>query len=212
MDDPSRAGSHLVRDPCLSPMDPMEMSCFDIRASTIPVPKRSMDSRASKRKTLASVPPHISLPGYAHGNGSWMATASTLKHSRLQHYKQESQLDQQMHHSTCLNLNADANSTESDLWILPDFDDWEAESKTQQQDSQSARTDGTWAPLLKRAVNSNRERLRRRLEGDGWDFVGGKYGDDGTLLKEEADASAESEESVDEEFDVVVLPVARVSC
>lgn len=85
-------------------------------------------------------------------------------------------------------------------------------SEAQQQVYQQAKKEGTWMPLVKRAVNSNRERLRRRLEGDGWDFVGGKYGEDGTALKEEADASADSEESVDEEFDVVVLPVTRVAC
>lgn len=116
-----------------------------------------------------------------------------------------------MHQSTCLNLSTDPNSTGSDLWILPDFDEWEVESDAHQQ-SYPVSKEGSWAPLVKRAVNSNRERLRRRLEGDGWDFVGGKYGEDGTALKEEVDASVESEESVDEEFDVVVLPATRLSC
>ena len=198
-----------MRDPCFYPMDPMEMSCFDIRASTIPAPKRSMDSRAAKRKVPASAPPHISLARCAKENGSWM---NTLKRGHLQRATQESTLEQQMHHSTCLNLNAEANGAEVDLWILPDFDDWEADNEAQQQVYQQAKKEGTWMPLVQRAVNSNRERLRRRLEGDGWDFVGGKYGEDGTALKEAADASAESEESVDEEFDVVVLPVTRVAC
>lgn len=209
MDRPGRPGSHLVRDPCLYTMDPMEMSCFDIRASAISAPKRSMDSRAAKRKALTSAPPQISLPRCTKESGSWI---DTLKRGRLQHTKQESQLEQQMHQSTCLNLNPDSNGAEVDLWILPDFDDWEADNEAQQQVYQQAKKEGTWMPLVKRAVNSNRERLRRRLEGDGWDFVGGKYGEDGTALKEEADASADSEESVDEEFDVVVLPVTRVAC
>lgn len=166
-----------------------------------------MDSRAAKRKALTSVPPRIALPGYS--GGSWNTTASATTRNRLH---QESQYDQQMHHSTCLNLNAGSDNAESDLWILPDFDDWKADHNTQQQDRQHATKEGTWAPLLERAVNSNRERLRRRLEGDGWDFVGGRYGEDGNALKDEADASAESAESVDEEFDVVVLPVVHVSC
>jgi hypothetical protein len=62
--------------------------------------------------------------------------------------------------------------------------------------------------LLRRAASSNRERLRARLEGDGWDFVGGKYGEEEAVLQE---AIGQSQESVDEEFDVVVLPT-RVRC
>lgn len=214
MDDPS-AGAHLARDPCLYPVDPMEMSCFDIRAAhvpTVPAPRRSQDTKAAKRRGTSS-PPRISLAGYTNGKGYWIASSSFInKRSRLQ-TTQESQLEQQMHQSTCLNLNTNANSAESDLWILPDFDDWEVEHETLQQEHlQAAKEHGAWAPLVKRAASSNRERLRRRLEGDGWDFVGGKYGEDDTTLKEEAEASEGSQESVDAEFDVVVLPVVRVAC
>lgn len=116
-----------------------------------------------------------------------------------------------MHQSTCLNLSASSdNTTESDLWILPDFDEWELEAEASQH--LPTRKEGQWAPLLQRAADSNRERLRRRLEGDGWDFVGGKYGEDGRVLQEAQEADCASEESLDEEFDVVVLPVAVVSC
>lgn len=119
----------------------------------------------------------------------------------------------QLHQSTCLNLSmatAD-NTSDADLWILPDFDDWEAEADAQQQQPASKRKEGEWAPLLRRAAKSNLERLRARLEGDGWAFVGGKYGEDEKAIKEAAMMS-EGEESVDEEFDVVVLPVVRASC
>jgi hypothetical protein len=216
MDDPS-AGAHFARDPCLFPMDPMEMSCFDIRAAHVPsapalAPRRSQDTQAAKRKVTSS-PPRISLTAYANGKGYWIASSSLInKRSRLPP-GQEAQLEQQMHQSTCLNLNTNVHSAESDLWILPDFDDWEVDQESPQQERfQPAKKQGTWAPLVKRAATSNRERLRRRLEGDGWDFVGGKYGEDDAALKEEAEASEASQESVDEEFDVVVLPIARVAC
>lgn len=125
-----------------------------------------------------------------------------IKRTRLQSHHQ-----MELHQSTCLNLNMAADqSTESDLWILPDFDDWELDGEAQQS---SSMTEGEWAPLLRRAANSNRDRLRARLEGDGWDFVGGKYGEDEKTLQ---DAVASSQESVDEEFDVVVLPVFKASC
>ncbi|KAK7188543.1 hypothetical protein DPSP01_005509 [Paraphaeosphaeria sporulosa] len=209
MDDPS-AGAHLARDPCLYPMDPMEMSCFDIRAAhvpTIPAPRRSQDAKAAKRRG-ASSPPRISLAGYTNGKSYWIVN----QRCRLQP-TQESQLEQQMHQSTCLNLNANVNSAESDLWILPDFDDWEVDNETpQQKHLPGAKKQSAWAPLVKRAASSNRERLRRRLEGDGWDFVGGKYGEDDAALKEETEASEGSQESVDDEFDVVVLPVVRAAC
>jgi len=110
----------------------------------------------------------------------------------------------ELHQSTCLNLNNATNdNTESDFWILPDFDDWELDAETQRKEA----TQGgeQMAPLLHRAATSKRERLRARLEGDGWDFVGGKYG-------EEVKVASLSEESVDEEFDVVVLPDERDSC
>jgi hypothetical protein len=130
---------------------------------------------------------------------SWLPQT---KRNRLQNHQME------LHQSTCLNLNmASNNSTESDLWILPDFDDWELDNESTQR--QPPKRTSAWAPLLRRAANSNRERLRARLEGDGWDFVGGKYREDDNTLQE---AATDSQESVDDEFDVVVLPVTRISC
>ncbi|KAF9735057.1 hypothetical protein PMIN06_000832 [Paraphaeosphaeria minitans] len=209
MDDPS-AGTHLARDPCLYPMDPMEMSCFDIRATrvpTTPAPRHPQETKAAKRRDMSS-PQRTSLARDTNGKGYWIASSSLInKCSHLQS-TQESQLEQQMHQSTCLNLNAKVDSAEPDLWILPEVDD----ETPQQKHFQAAKKHGAWAPLVKRAASSNRERLRRRLEGDGWDFVGGKYGEDDAALKEEAEASEDSQESVDEEFDVVVLPVVRVAC
>ncbi|KAF2728462.1 hypothetical protein EJ04DRAFT_569494 [Polyplosphaeria fusca] len=118
-----------------------------------------------------------------------------------------------LHHSVCLNMN-DADSADSaSCWILPDFDDWAADMERSQplvppnhNPSSSPPATATadaamWAPLLRRAANSNRERLRSRLEGDGWDFVGGRYRGE----VEDAEAESVGEESIDEEFDVVVL-------
>ena len=126
-------------------------------------------------------------------------------------------LRMELHHSTCLSLNDCGGSNESDLWILPSLEEWELEASTSNVNavmnpSDCEITDSEWAPLVSRAVHSNRERLRRRLEGDGWDFVGGRYGEEVTGVQEEyAQSEAKSEESVDEEFDVVVLPMLVVS-
>lgn len=125
----------------------------------------------------------------------WVATSGS-KRCRIQ-TKRSKQIE--LHHSTCLNLNS---TSESELWILPDFEEWELDSESAEQVSTQSATD-EWGPLIARAVDSNRDRLRRRLEGDGWDFVGGKYGEDGEVLG----AENMSEGSVDEEFDVVVLEI-----
>jgi hypothetical protein len=128
-----------------------------------------------------------------------------------------------------LNLTTPTGETsESDLWILPDFDEWEFENDSSEQESKRGDEDeeaqGTSTSLLQRAVQSNRERLRRRLEGDGWDFVGGRYGEGSRNVEmalgmsmmmgcEEGggELKSEEEESVDEEFDVVILPVIEVA-
>ena len=90
--------------------------------------------------------------------------------------------------------------SESSLWTLPGFDD---DTTTAQI---SAKTENRWSRLLQKAALSNRDRHRARLEGDGWAFVGGRYSDE---LHELSD---ESGESVDEEFDVVVLARESVGC
>ena len=110
-----------------------------------------------------------------------------------------------IHASTCLNLNAlaDEETSEADLWILPELDDWE-EDETETESailtpSSSAEFDAPatggmenkWAGVLRRAANSNLERLRTRMEGDGWDFV--------------KPANQDEDDMDDEEFDVVIL-------
>lgn len=128
-----------------------------------------------------------------------------------------------------LNMAASGRSSESDLWILPELDDWEegeeteTESSSQGTLSPSASQSSTTAPqppaapqgpnkwagsFFRRAANSNLERLRTRLEGDGWDFVGGRYRDD-EMKCLGGGSGAEGEESLDEEFDVVVLSGER---
>lgn len=124
----------------------------------------------------------------------------------------QDQKDQQAHlclrGSTCSVLQASISTPDPDFWILPDFEDWE-DWELETDGSASAQHESSWGekrsvPLLERAVRSNQERLKRRLEGDGWDFVGGKHGEDGKLSNSVAEARAQ--ESVDEEFDFVVLP------
>ncbi|KAF2704982.1 hypothetical protein K504DRAFT_460769 [Pleomassaria siparia CBS 279.74] len=130
-----------------------------------------------------------------------------------------------LHQSTCLNLNG-ADNSDSDLWILPDFEDWEYDDAsplahagvqkgsviTQSSKMTMGKAEqGEWTAFMQRAASSNRERLRRRLEGDGWDFVGGKYGY-GTESVEWRTGASVGEEKVDEEFDfVILLPQIAVS-
>lgn len=116
-----------------------------------------------------------------------------------------------IHASTCLNLNASSEeeTSEADLWILPELDDWE-EDETEAEStiltpSSSAELvaatrpatggpENKWAGVLRRAANSNLERLRTRMEGDGWDFV---------------KPANQDHEDLDEEFDVVILSGQR---
>ncbi|KAF2476748.1 uncharacterized protein BDR25DRAFT_68740 [Lindgomyces ingoldianus] len=199
------------------PSSALDPSNADIRAPSIPSKRfhEAKSSASAKRKNATeSHEPSIFLPrGGLEGNQYWPSTKSS-KRGRLQ-TKQDARIE--LHQSTCLNLNSTVNpnlnnpsATDSDLWILPDFDEWELDDTSSMHYSLHARDGGEWAPLVSRAVNSNRERLRRRLEGDGWDFVGGKYGEDGNVYEfrdEDSGSGSGSEESVDEEFDVVVLGV-----
>jgi hypothetical protein len=117
-----------------------------------------------------------------------------------------------IHASTCLNLNAASEeSSESDLWILPELDDWEenepetetpALSHSSSSSSSlsaslsspaSACVENKWAAVLRRAADSNLQRLRTRMEGEGWDFVKPANHDD------------DEDAGVDEDFDCVVL-------
>jgi hypothetical protein len=159
-----------------------------IRRSRAPSPAKSSNKRCKHTPDTDTSPLTINIP------------PSTMAQSRLPGPRGNDYKD--LHQSTCLNLNVAATDTsESDLWILPDFDDWEFDAETPQIEPTPSEL---WS-LLRRAARSNRERLRARLEGDGWDFVGGKYVD-------EKQVQVHEEGMVDEEFDVVVLPRVRVSC
>lgn len=192
------------------PARALDLSSADIRAPSLSS-KRYQDAKtscSSKRKGTHDSEhiysrPSIFPPGY------WSAPKGG-KRTRLDGQKVlKNELRMELHQSTCLNLNlAGSDDSTSDLWILPDFEEWEADAEGPEEVGTKRRKDGDWAPLVERAVNSNRERLRRRLEGDGWDFVGGRYGEDANAV---SDKDTASEESVDEEFDVVVLPVVEVS-
>jgi hypothetical protein len=120
-----------------------------------------------------------------------------------------------IHATTCLNLNQSTDErSESDLWILPELDDWEEDADTETETpiltpsssaelhaptSPAAATgrpaaENKWAGVLRRAANSNLERLRNRLEGEGWDFV-----------KPATSYHDHEDLDLDDEFDVVVL-------
>ncbi|KAH6620256.1 hypothetical protein C7974DRAFT_378342 [Boeremia exigua] len=112
-------------------------------------------------------------------------------------------LHMSIHRSTSTTMNS--SMSESALWTLPGFDDADdAPQTTRPQDV--TKTENRWSRLLQSAASSNRDRHRARLEGDGWAFIGGRYSDE---LQE---LSSESAESVDEEFDVVVLARESVGC
>lgn len=210
MDDGPHVGYRSRDEPCHSydlsdavyGMFPSRATDTAVRRSHAPAPAKIANKRKGTTDIDTSASPlTIKLTQSVVGGLPWLMPHP--KRTRLQNQHQ-----MELHQSTCLNLNMAADhSTESDLWILPDFDDWELDAEAQQQSSTKA--EGEWAPLLRRAASSNRDRLRARLEGDGWDFVGGKYGEDEKMLQE---AVASSQESVDEEFDVVVLPVVKASC
>lgn len=112
-------------------------------------------------------------------------------------------LHMSIHHSD-YNTGA-ADMSESSLWTLPGSSCFGSETSTATTSS-SAKTENRWSRLLQKAASSNRDRHRARLEGDGWAFVGGRYSNE---LQELSD---ESGESVDEEFDVVVLARESVGC
>jgi hypothetical protein len=201
---------------CLSgvPRDSLSPSTNSTPASRTLKP--STCSISPKRK-LTSEPTYFSSPRIFRS--SFRPSALTTKHA----YTQKDTSYMELHQSTCLNLNTSDNS-DSDLWILPDFEDWEYDDASPithprdkkarinmkaGEDRQSALSgQNDWVSFVQRAASSNRERLRRRLEGDGWDFVGGKYGYTNEV-EEWRSTGCGSEESVDEEFDVVVLATAN---
>lgn len=198
----------------------LDLSVADLRAPSIPT-KRYRDvltSHSSKRKgTPDSI--HIYSRPAIYPLGYWTAPRG----GKVRRMETAHNTRIEIHQSTLLNLamadpsNPGATGTESDLWILPDFEDWEVETPSTAALAEDApfftapsspqideRKESRSPSLVERAVSSNRERLRRRLEGDGWDFVGGRYSKDSRDIPHETYHS--EEESVDEEFDVVVLP------
>jgi hypothetical protein len=198
----SRDQSYHSYDPndAVHDLSPSRAADTSIRPSRVSSPLRASSKQTRPASDGTSLSPFsIKLRRSAAGP-SWLPQT---KRTRLHSHQVE------LHQSTCLNLNlASDNSTESDLWILPDFDDWELNSDTPSHAPTKENKD-EWAPLLHRAANSNRERLRARLEGDGWAFVGGKYnnGEAETALQK---AISHCQDSVDEEFDVVVLSTRAV--
>ncbi|RAR01154.1 hypothetical protein DDE82_006726 [Stemphylium lycopersici] len=135
-----------------------------------------------------------------------------------------------VHQSVLLNFTAGSeNNTESEMWMLPELDDWEADSDTEGSSSSSSSsssslqyssspatptqqstqqqpdlsTDKEWSTFLHRAAKSNLERLRARLEAEGWDFAGARFAGQSHGVQQQA--PCQSEDRLDEEFDVVVV-------
>ncbi|KAF2192132.1 hypothetical protein K469DRAFT_694282 [Zopfia rhizophila CBS 207.26] len=182
------------------PVSALAPDSADIPAASIPSKLfQKAKSGAAKRKGAGS--DDICRPGILLGTKNERNYWTAAKGGKRGRVENQKAAEIELHQSTCLNLNGSDNN-EAELWILPDFEEWELDTESSKQPSM--RREGEWAPLVQRAVNSNRERLRRRLEGDGWDFVGGKYGE-GEVAHE---TQSVSEESVDEEFDVVILEVS----
>ncbi|KAJ4374371.1 hypothetical protein N0V83_003112 [Neocucurbitaria cava] len=208
MDDSQRSGTRSPRDEppshsydlsnAVYGMLPSRATDISRLTSSASSPVRSRSAKRQSTVDAFSISQRSISLGRNSTPPSWLP--QTNKRSRMQRTQQ-----MELHQSTCLNLTtASDDSAEADLWILPDFDDWELDT----DQAAPVKQQSEWAPLLRRAAKSNLERLRARLEGDGWDFVGGKYEEDKKALQE---AASHGEESVDEEFDVVVLPVAQES-
>jgi len=92
-------------------------------------------------------------------------------------------------------------------WACEESASCGAEEEVEMEGLRDERREGGYGSLVERAVSSNRERLRKRLEGDGWEFVGGRYGE---VLEMEVEIDG-SEGSVDEEFDGVVVCAVELS-
>jgi hypothetical protein len=126
------------------------------------------------RRSRASSPTSKALPSKAaHGATNFNHCRQLIQLNRInatpaKQVSREQRMD--IHQSTCLNLSIASNdSTESDLWILPDFDDWEADQEAPVASASSER-ESDLGTFLRRAAKSSLERLRTRLEGDGWNL------------------------------------------
>lgn len=135
-----------------------------------------------------------------------MSTTPSRKslHKNLATARVHFDLHMSVHRSTAISTSL-TDMSESSLWTLPGLDDGEPPLDSNVTPT-PANAANRWSRLLQSAASSNRERHRARLEGDGWAFVGGRYSDE---LQELSD---ESGGSVDDEFDVVVLPREVVGC
>ena len=173
----------------------------DIRADSVARKRAYQKFKLSNKSSKDSYGQNSNSLLRGKGGQNYWSQSKNLNYPRCRiRMSKKPPTEIELHQSTCLSLGS---TSESELWILPDFEEWELDPESTEQYSLSHQK-SEWAPLIARAVHSNLERLRRRLEGDGWDFVGlqgGKYGQD---VNGEG-MEVESEGSVDEEFDVVVL-------
>ena len=154
-------------------------------------------------KQSQTLTPPMTPPRSSHSS---MSTTPERKSSQkeLATVRVHFDLHMSIHRSASMSTNF-TDMSESSLWTLPGLDDGEPCSASDST-STPANPENRWSRLLQSAASSNRERHRARLEGDGWAFVGGRYSDECQEL------SDESAESVDEEFDVVVLAREVVGC
>jgi hypothetical protein len=134
-----------------------------------------------------------------------------------------------IHQSVCLNLTAPcdkAGTTESELWIMPELDDCESDvsssaSSTPSRSSSSSPPARQYSISLSDATKAKAkfhlDQLRARLvqaDYDAWDFFMARCNDE--KRRNEAlqalQHKHQSEERLDEEFDLVVLSAVPASC
>lgn len=188
--------SHHADGPALK--KPRRNSCS---AKSARFPNPHFQQLAAMKQSQILTPP-ITPPRAPHTS---MPTSSTHKPPRTDRLTSRVHFDLHMsiHRSRSTSTTIAASMSESSLWTLPGYGDDEPATTGSPK---TTTAENRWSRLLHNAASSNRDRHRAHLEGDGWAFVGGRYSDE---LQELSDESAES---VDEEFDVVVLARESVGC
>ncbi|USP82304.1 hypothetical protein yc1106_09578 [Curvularia clavata] len=133
-----------------------------------------------------------------------------------------------IHQSVCLNLTppcAKASTADSELWIMPELDDCESGSSSSASSTPSRCSSSSSSPparqysfalsdATKAKAKFHLDQLRARLvqaDCDAWDFFMARCNDD-KRRNEALQHKHQSEERLDEEFDLVVLSAVPASC
>ncbi|KAF2815466.1 uncharacterized protein BDZ99DRAFT_516186 [Mytilinidion resinicola] len=167
--------------------------------SDLPSPEVSQSKRGTYTHLAAFIRPDAGKPKDRRGStGLFMR-----RHAQGKHGLDDMLGDEGVREARWAQREADMD-VEDAVWARACEAESESEAGGQgmsMEDLAGERREGGYGGLVERAVSANQERLRKRLEGDGWEFVGGRYGE-GEELGVESEGS-----EVDEEFDVVVVCV-----